>query len=87
MNKLRSKELKQIARQNLTGNYRNMMGGFLLIVLISFVIDLPFSMLLDTVYATTAQKIVYYAAEILISLIMSVLQIGLIHMHLSLIHI
>ena len=45
MNKLRSKELKRIARQNLTGNYRNMMGGFLLIVLISFVIDLPFSML------------------------------------------
>ena len=56
MNKLRSKELKRIARQNLTGNYQNMMGGFLLIVLISFVIDLPFSMLLDTVYATTAQK-------------------------------
>lgn len=86
MNKLRSKELKRIARQNLTGNYQNMMGGFLLIVLISFVIDLPFSMLLDTVYATTAQKIMYYVAEILISLIMSVLQIGLIHMHIMLIN-
>lgn len=81
---LRSKELKRIARINLTGNYTTPMGAFVLATLIAFMIELPFSSLLNTAYATTTQKITYYVAEFLISIIAGLLDIGLIYLHLKL---
>ena len=80
---LRSKELKRIARINLTGNYTTPMGAFVLATLIAFMIELPFSYLLNTEYATTTQKVTYYAAEFLIGIISSLLDIGLIYLHLN----
>ena len=81
---LRSKELKRIARINLTGNYTTPMGAFVLATLIAFMIELPFSSLLNTEYATTTQKITFYVAEFLISIIAGLLDIGLIYLHLKL---
>lgn len=79
-----SKELKRIARINLTGNYKLTMGAFVLATLIAFMIELPFSSLLNTEYATTTQKITFYVAEFLISIIAGLLDIGLIYLHLKL---
>lgn len=77
------KELKRIARLNLTGNYNLPMGAFVTATAIAFMIELPFSYVLDTPYATLMQKIIYYIAEFLISIIAGVFDIGLIYLHLN----
>ena len=76
-------ELKRISRENLTGNYRTAMGAFITILFISMIIDLPFSSFLYYVYSTKTQIAIYYICEALISIIVGVLQIGLVKMHLA----
>lgn len=82
--KTASNELKRIARANLLGNYNIAMRALTTMMLITLVIDLPFSALLRTEHPTTMQNILYYIVEFLISIISGVLQIGLIQLHLSL---
>ena len=78
-----SKELKRISRENLMGHYRLSMGAFLITFLIPLMIELPFSMLLDTEYATSFQRILFLLAEFFISILAGMLQIGLYKFHLS----
>lgn len=77
-----SKELKRIARENLTGHYNIPMGAFIVSSMITLAIELPFSML-QSEYSTTLQVIISYVAEVLISLIGVVLNAGLIKIHLN----
>jgi uncharacterized membrane protein len=58
------------------------MGAFLVAGLIPFVIELPFSMLLQNEYATTFQTVIYFIVEILISLLGIVLSAGVLDIHL-----
>lgn len=79
--KKKCKELKRISRENLNGQYQTAMGVFLSVILINILTDLPFSYLLGNVYATTTQTIIYYIAEVLLSIVVGVLQMGLIRFH------
>jgi uncharacterized membrane protein len=81
--KTSSKELKRIARENLTGHYKIPMGAFLVAGLIPFVIELPFSMLLQNEYATVFQTVLYAIVELLISLLGIVLSAGVLDIHLN----
>lgn len=78
------KELKRIARENLTGHYKTPMGAFLMAGLITLAIELPFSMLLQSEYATTFQTVLYYVVDFLISLLGMVLSVGVSRIHLKL---
>lgn len=82
--KLSSKELKRIARGNLTDHYNIVMKAFISVMFLSLLIDLPFSTLLRPEHPTMMQNILYCIAEFLISIIVGILQIGLISLHLSL---
>ena len=82
--KLSSKELKRIARGNLTDHYNIVMKAFISVMFLSLLIDLPFSALLRPEHPTMMQNILYCIAEFLISIIVGILQIGLISLHLSL---
>lgn len=82
--KLSSKELKRIARGNLTDHYNIAMRAFISVMLLSLLIDLPFSALLRTEHPTMMQNILYCIAEFLISIIVGILQTGIIALHLSL---
>lgn len=77
------KELKRMARETLAGQYRTPMGAFLLAGLITFAIELPFSMLLQNEYASAFQKVIYYMVEFLISLLNAVLLAGVAGIHLD----
>lgn len=77
-------ELKRIAREKLTGHYRIPMGAFLLAGVITFAIELPFSMLLQGEYATPFQNALYYIVDFLISLVGVVLSAGVLDIHLRL---
>lgn len=77
------KELKRIARENLNDNYNIPMGAFIIATAVACMIELPFSYLLDTEYATTSQHIIYLIVEFLISIISGVLDVGLIYLHLN----
>lgn len=77
-----SKELKRLARENLTGHYSTPMGAFVCASAISLAIELPFSMLQNNTQ-TTLQTIVFGLAEFLIGLLSSVLIAGQFRVHLS----
>lgn len=77
------KQLKAVARENLMGKYRITMGAFLIIMVLTMIIELPFSRLINGAATPTSNYILYYAAEFLIAILAGVLQIGLFHMHLS----
>ena len=81
--KKKSKELKRISRENLNGRYRLCMSVFLTVTLINLFSDLPFTYLLGNVYATKVQTVIYYIAEVLLSIVIGVLQMGLIRFHLN----
>ena len=81
--KKKSKELKRISRENLNGRYRLSMSVFLTVTLINLFSDLPFTYLLGNVYATKVQTVIYYIAEVLLSIVVGVLQMGLIRFHLN----
>lgn len=77
------KELKRIARENLTGHYKIPMGAFVLAGLITFVIELPFSMFLQNEHSTELQAVIYVIVEILVSLLGVVLSAGVMEIHLN----
>ncbi len=76
------KELKRIARENLSGHYGIPMGALLAEAVISLLAILPFS-LLQQEKQTIFQTIIFYAAYFLVALLTSVLAVGLMKLHLS----
>ena len=77
------KELKRIARQNLSGRYGIPMAALLITGSIPMVAELPFSMLQKN-SQPVSQTIIFYLAEFLISLLSVVLSAGMTQIHLSL---
>lgn len=77
------KELKQIARKNLNGNYGIPMGAILIAEIISLAAELPFSMLQKN-DQPIAMTIIFYAADLLIILLSGILSAGIIRLHLLL---
>lgn len=75
------KELKRIARENLSGQYRISMGAILVLGIIPLAAELPFSMLQNSVQPI-GQTIIFYIADFLISLIAFLLSAGVIYFHL-----
>ena len=80
--KLTSKELKRRARGILTGRYGLPMGAFVLSELIIFLISSPFGLPFPN--PTTMQITIWILSTLIISLLTSVLNCGLIHLHLNL---
>ena len=76
------KELKRIARENLTGHYGIPMGALLAASSISLVAILPFS-LLQQEEQSVLQTVIFYVAYFLIFLITAVLSAGLMKLHLA----
>lgn len=76
------KELKRIARGNLTGNYMEFIRTFVFCNIITSLIEMPFSMMTNEAQFST-QNIIYYVAVILISIASVVLTAGQYRMHLS----
>ena len=76
------KELKRIARGNLTGHYSKLIRVFIFCNLITSLIEMPFSMMTnDTQFST--QNIIYYIATVLIGIAAVVLTGGQYRLHLS----
>lgn len=80
--KRKVKELKRIARSNLTGNYLILMKAYIWINMLVLLIELPFSMMQNDIQFSM-QNIIYYIAQILISVLSIVLICGQSRMHLS----
>lgn len=78
----KNKELKRISRENLTGQYKIPMGAFVIAGVITLAIELPFYMLRSN-NSSIIQTIIFYTAEFLISLISTVLTVGLYSIHLN----
>lgn len=76
------KEIKRIARGNLTGHYNIPIQMFIYSTTIIMFAELAF-IGLQNPYATTMQTVILYIAEFLIALISSVFTIGQTRMHLS----
>lgn len=81
--KLKSKELKRMARETLNGRYNQPMGALVISQLLVMVITMPFQMTLG-VYPSTSQVVINYLALFIISLLSAVLSCGLVKIHLSL---
>lgn len=77
------KELKRLARENLTHCYSIPMGALLVAGIIPLAIELPFSMVQGE-HPGLMQNIAFYAAEFLIALISYVLNAGVTFLHLNL---
>jgi len=76
------KELKRIARGNLTGNYAGLIRIFVFCNLITSLVEMPFSMMTNDIPFST-QNIIYYIASILIGIAAVVLTGGQYRIHLS----
>lgn len=76
------KELKRIARGNLTGRYSGLIRAFVCCNLITSLVEMPFSMMTNDIQFST-QNIIYYVATILIGIAAVVLTGGQYRMHLS----
>ena len=76
------KELKRIARENLSGQYRISMGAILALGIIPLVAELPFSML-QSAQQPVGQTIIFYVADFLISLIAFLLSVGVTCMNMN----
>ena len=66
-----SAELKQIARYNLQGHYGIPMGASVVSGLITTVVLIPFSMILD-VYNSVSDMVIYQLASFIVSLVSTV---------------
>lgn len=75
------KELKRIARENLSGQYRTSMGAILAMGIIPLAVELPFSMLQNS-GQPIGQTIIFYVADFLISFITFLLSVGVIYFNL-----
>lgn len=80
--KIKCKELKRIARGNLTHHYGIPMGALLVAGIIPLAIELPFSMVQGD-HPTLTQNIIFYIAEFLIALISYTLTAGVLYLHLN----
>lgn len=78
-----SAELKRRARGDLQGHYGLPMGAMVIMGLITSVITMPFSIILNLNYSTHT-LIIYMIAAILISLLATVLSAGLLRIHIGL---
>lgn len=76
------KELKRIARENLTNKYSVPMKAYLYAALITMLVELPFSML-QTQEQFSMQNIILFIAELLISVAAIVLTCGEYRIHLQ----
>ncbi len=76
------KELKRIARENLTGHYGIPMGALLTASAVTLAALLPFSML-QKEKQSLFQTVIFYVAYFLIVLIAAVLSAGLMKLHLA----
>lgn len=79
-----TKELKRISRYNLIGNHLSAMTVLLIVILISLLMEMPFRKMLTTDGFFPLQIVSFLLAELLISLILSVFQIGMDYFHLKL---
>ena len=77
------KELKRIARGNLTSNYKMLIRAYLWVLTIPMILELPFEML-QTEESGSTQNSIYYIAQLLIGIISAVLVCGEYKLHLSL---
>lgn len=77
------KELKRIARGNLSGNYFLFINAFVTCNVITSLVEMPFSMMTDVSVFSTS-NVIYYIAMALISIASVVLTAGQYRMHLSL---
>ena len=77
-----SKEIKRISRDILNDRYRVPMGAFVAASFIPLVIEIPFSMSMNTT-PSTSQMIITLLAEFLISLVAFVLSAGVTLVHLN----
>ena len=80
--KRKVKELKRIARSNLTGQYLPLMKPYLWINMLVLLVEMPFSMM-KTEEPLSSQNIIYYLAIALINVIAIILVCGKYRMHLS----
>lgn len=78
------KELKRIARANLTGNYSEVIRAAVLCNLIVSVVEMPFSMTRKDTNLFSTANLIYFAALLLISIASVVLTAGQYHIHLQL---
>jgi len=76
------KELKRIARGNLTGNYLIVINAFVTCNIITSLIEMPFSMMTNEIQLST-QNIIYYVAILLIGIASVVLTAGQYRLHLG----
>ena len=82
--KRKCKELKRIARENLSASgYLLPMRAFILTSLTISLIELPFSMLKTVDVLLSTQNIIYYIAQLIISLISILLTCGQYRIHCS----
>ena len=77
------KELKRIARKNITGHYKDLIRTFIFCNVIVSLIELPFSMMTNNTSFST-QNIIYYVACILIGIASVILTAGQYRIHLKL---
>lgn len=80
--KRKVKELKRIARGNLTGNYMILMKAYVWINMLVLLVEFPFSMMRNDI-DFSMQNIIYMIAQVLISVLAIVLVCGQYRLHLS----
>ncbi|MBE5889019.1 MAG: DUF975 family protein [Lachnospiraceae bacterium] len=80
--KRKVKELKRIARSNLTGNYTILMRAYIWLNMLILLVEMPFSMMQNDI-AFSSQNIIYRVAQVLISVLSVILVCGQYRMHLS----
>lgn len=80
--KRKVKELKRIARNNLTGNYMILMRAYIWMNMILLLVEMPFSMMRNDI-TFSSQNIIYYVSQAIISVLSIVLLCGKYRMHLS----
>lgn len=80
--KLTSKELKRRAREALAGRYGLPMASFVIVQMIVLIVDAPFSPSLGSAPGSF-QITVYLLSSFIISLLSSVLDCGLVYIHLN----
>lgn len=76
------KELKRIARGNLTGNYMSLIHVFVFCHIITSLVEMPFSMMTNEIPFSTPNNI-YYLATVIIGIAAVVLTAGQYRLHLG----
>ncbi len=77
-----SRELKRLARENLTGHYQTPMAAFVCASAITMALEFAFSMIQNN-HPSAIQLATLAVAEFLIGLISAILNVGILDIHLS----